>query len=82
MNDLLPGWVCQGCGGFNGEAKETLLVCRACGCKRRVMSLVLEHAAWRVMQAWNADGAGHALRCSPALVGAIVELEAVLKGNK
>ena len=27
----LPGWDCLFCKAFNGEAKETLLVCRACG---------------------------------------------------
>ena len=31
---LLPGWTCPKCAGFNGEAKERLVVCRACGTAR------------------------------------------------
>ena len=31
---MLPGWFCQGCRGFNGEAKARLEVCRACGAAR------------------------------------------------
>lgn len=27
---LLPGWTCPDCRTFNGEAKERLLICRAC----------------------------------------------------
>jgi hypothetical protein len=27
---VLPGWTCPNCGGFNGEAKERLIVCRCC----------------------------------------------------
>lgn len=36
-------------------------------------------AAEHVIAAWRADGAGHAMRCSPALVGAIVALEGALR---
>lgn len=28
---ILPGWTCNKCGVFNGEAKETRLNCRSCG---------------------------------------------------
>lgn len=31
---VLPGWSCPSCGGFNGEAKEILEKCRACGTSR------------------------------------------------
>jgi len=31
-NVALPGWFCPGCGGWNGEAKERLDVCRGHGC--------------------------------------------------
>jgi hypothetical protein len=30
----LPGWVCETCRAFNGEAREELRVCRACGVTR------------------------------------------------
>lgn len=29
--EVLPGWTCQRCQGFNGDAKERRLACRACG---------------------------------------------------
>lgn len=32
--DNLPGWKCQECGAFNGDAKEFLLCCRACNALR------------------------------------------------
>lgn len=28
---VLPGWHCPSCKAFNGEAKEVLIHCRACG---------------------------------------------------
>lgn len=28
---ILPGWFCDGCQVFNGEAKEKHTVCRCCG---------------------------------------------------
>jgi hypothetical protein len=28
---MLPGWNCERCGCFNGEAKEEKLACRSCG---------------------------------------------------
>ena len=28
---VLPGWQCQACLAFNGEEKERLAACRACG---------------------------------------------------
>lgn len=31
---VVPGWVCSECQGFNGEAKERLEQCRACGTPR------------------------------------------------
>lgn len=31
-NVALPGWFCPMCGGWNGEAKERLDVCRSHGC--------------------------------------------------
>lgn len=36
-------------------------------------------AAECVLAAWDADGGGHALRCSPALVGAVIGLRAALR---
>lgn len=30
----LPGWSCRSCSGFNGESKEILNTCRACGALR------------------------------------------------
>lgn len=30
----LPGWECPSCHGFNGEEKEILSTCRACGAAR------------------------------------------------
>lgn len=33
---LLPGWKCHTCFCFNGEAKETRKVCRACQTPKRM----------------------------------------------
>jgi hypothetical protein len=32
--NLTPGWICAACMGFNGDAKEKLSACRACGAGR------------------------------------------------
>lgn len=36
-------------------------------------------AAECLLAAWDADGAGHAMRCSPAMVGAVVELKRAMR---
>jgi hypothetical protein len=33
-DNILPGWICKSCKAFNGDAKEKLQNCRACGGKR------------------------------------------------
>lgn len=53
-------------------------------CADGVEAIIAEHfdpllvAARTLLAAWKADGAGHALRCSPAMVAAIDGLEAAL----
>lgn len=39
---ILPGWNCAECLTFNGEEKEPLHVCRACGKPRKTFGLPLE----------------------------------------
>jgi hypothetical protein len=43
----LPGWTCRSCGVLNGEEKERLFVCRACGSIRPPELDQLERALQR-----------------------------------
>lgn len=91
LNDFLPGWKCE-CGCFNGEAKEVRKQCRACGNEREHderysaewvgYSEQVQIAALELIEAWDADSAGHAMRCSPAMVGAMLRFKAIMGAGK
>ena len=48
---VLPGWSCEWCHAFNGEAKDPRIFCRACGLARLqgVVSVIVDDSDVRLV---------------------------------